>query len=434
MPLTVAEVRNAKPREKAYKLGDERGLYLLVKPNGTRAWRHKYRFGEKEKLGAYGVFPEVGLAEARDRRDAARALLRAGKDPAVEAERERQAEIAAAGALFKVVALAWQADEKARWSPRHAQVVLNALHRDVFPEIGKRPVADIGGREILNMLRKIERRGAIETAKRVKGYVKEVFKRAKGEHLIAVNPITDDIGDALKPTPRGAKQPALTDVPALLKLQRLVDGSTSGPATKIASRLLALTSLRVGVLRTGTWNELHGIDWDDVDALSPDAVWRISADRMKLDQEEKGDVAFDHDVPLTEPAVQLLRALRTLTGRLPILFPNDRSTARPLSDSALSTLYKRLDGGAYKGRHVPHGWRSAFSTIMNEWTIDHGREGDRLVIDLMLAHRPQGMSGSEFAYNRARYARRRRELAQVWSDMIGEGLRPAFSLVEGQAR
>ncbi|MBB4154128.1 integrase [Sphingomonas jinjuensis] len=434
MALTAAEVKNAKPDEaRDYKLADGGGLYLFVTRKGARSWRLKYRFGGKEKLLTFGLFPEVGLADARERRDVSRRMIRDGKDPAIEIERQRQAQIAAAGAMFKAVALDWHEAEKPRWSPRHAQVVMNALTRDVFPDLGRRPVADIDGPEILRALRKIERRGAIETAKRVKGYISEVMKRAKGEHLILVNPVTSDMDRALKPTPRGSKQPALTTLPALLSLQRVVDASTSSPVTKIASRLLAITHVRVGVLRTASWDEISGIDWDDQAAPVVDAVWRISAERMKLEVEHKGDEAFDHDVPLAPQAVACLRALRMLTGRCPLLFPSNKSTRVPMSDSAISTLYKRMDGGRFKGKHVPHGWRSAFSTLMNEWAMEHGREGDRLLIDLMLAHRPKGVSGSEFAYMRAKFAKRRRELAETWATMVSDGLDQPFTLLRERA-
>lgn len=432
MPLTVVEIRNAKPGARPYKIADEKGLYLFVTPTGAKSWRLKYRYGGKEKLLTFGQFPEVPLTEARQRRDAARATLRLDKDPAIEAERARRAAIAAVGAAFKASALAWHDDERPRWSPRHAQVVLNALDRDVFPDLGRLPIADIDGPLILRTLRKIERRGSIETAKRVLGYLSAIFIRAKGEHLVAVNPTTDLI-NALKPTPKGAKQPAITTLPDLITLQKVVDNSTSNPPTKICSRLLALTAVRVGVLRTAPWTEFEGIDWSDPDAPAPGAVWKISAERMKLEIEDKGDDAFDHDVPLTAEMVACLRALHRLTGRGRLLFPGNLSAREPMSDSALSTLYKRMAGGRYKGRHVPHGWRAAFSTLMNEWAMEHGKEGDRLLIDLMLAHRPKGVSGSEFAYMRAKFAARRRALAEVWSRMVTEGLEHPSALLKDQA-
>lgn len=426
----MVEVRNAAPRAKDYKLADEKGLFLLVRPNGSKLWRHKYRFADREKLASYGQYPEVGLKEARERRDASRSMIRAGKDPMVQAERDRQAAAAAAGERFRTKAEEWHAAEMPRWSPRHASVVASALARDVYPALGNRPVADIEPGDVLKVLRKIEARGAIETAKRVRGYIFEVFQRCKAEHLIKANPAAD-VGDALKPTPKGAKQPALTNIEELRKLLDRVDRSTSRPETKLANRLIALTVVRVGVLRTSIWPEYAGLDWEEPDAPAPDAEWHIPAERMKLEVEDKGDEAYDHRVPLVPQAVEALRALRRLTGRCQFLFPNTRTTREPMTDAALSSLYLEL---GYRGRHVPHGWRAAFSTLMNEWAARHGRDHDRLVVDLMLAHRPKGMSSSEFAYNRALFSDRRRELAQVWSDMISANLCPAADLLNGQAR
>jgi integrase len=307
-----------------------------------------------------------------------------------------------------------------------------ALERDVFPDLGKLPIADIAGPAILRTLRKIERRGSIETAKRVLGYISAVFIRARGESLVRENP-TDNLIKALKPTPKGSKQPAIINLPGLLDLQQAVDRSTSGLQTKLASRLLALTAVRVGVLRSAEWSELEGIDWNDVDAPCPAAVWRVPAERMKLEIEEKGSAAFDHDVPLTVEAVAVVRTLHRLTRRGKLLFPGHKSARVPMSDAAISVLYARIGAGRYKGVHVPHGWRSAFSTIMNEWAMEHGREGDRLLIDLMLAHRPKGVSGSEFAYMRAKFAARRRILAETWAGMICEGLDPPEALVPDHA-
>ncbi len=428
MALTNAEAKAARAGERDYKLGDSGGLYLFVTTKGAKSWRMKYRFGGKEKRLTFGLYPEVTLAEARDRRDEARKMLRENRDPVVEERRRAAAEIAAAGATFETIAREWHEDEKPRWSAGQAGLIMRALERDVFPALGKLPVRDIDGPMLLTELRKIERRGAIETAKRVRGYVSAVFERAIGEHHIETNPAAK-IGKSLKKTPVGSKQPAITTLPELLELQTTIDRSTSNPTTKLASRLLALTAVRVGVLRTATWDEIEGIEWDKPDADAPDAIWRIPADRMKLEVQDKGDEAFGHDVPLPPQAVAALRALRVVTGRQPLLFPSEVSTRQPMSDAALSTLYKRIAAGKYKGRHVPHGWRSAFSTLMNQRAADLEREADRAVIDLMLAHVPPGMSSSEYAYNRARYSKQRRELGRAWADMIAEGLTDPMALV-----
>jgi integrase len=439
--LTVNEVRNAKPKERDYKLADSGGLYLFVTAKGAKSFRMKYRFGPKadgkglqEKRLVFGLFPDLSLAEAREKRDAAKALLRQGKDPAAEAERERHAALQAAGASFETVARAWHHDEKPRWSPDQQDLVIRALERDIFPEFGKRPVAEIDGPTILTALRKIEGRGAIETAKRIKGYIYGVFERAIGEHLLPgddpKNP-AEKVGKALRPTPKGAKQPALTDIDRLRRLCAAVDTSTSNPTVKLASRLLVLSLLRVGVLRTGTWPECQGIDWDRPDDPAPDAVWKVSAERMKLVVEEKGDAAFDHDAPLSWQAVDCLRALRVLTGRAAFMFPGQRSVRDAMSDSAISKLYRTL---GYQGVHVPHGWRASFSTFVNEYSVKNGKVGWREAADLMLAHAPKGISASEYAYNRARFADTRREIAQLWADAIARDWEPAMSLLKGQVR
>ncbi len=434
MPLTVAEARNAEPREKPYKLADSKGLHLFVTTKGAKSWRFKYRYAKLEKLLTFGLFPEVTLAQARDRRDEARAMLREGKDPAVEIERRKLAAIAAAGATFKAIAEQWMEAEKVRWSPGHLKRVNERLTRDLYPALGKMPVADVTGPMVLRELRKIEKRGSIETAKRVKGYVVGIFKLAKGEHLVGAEAVlsVSEIGAALRPTPVGSKHPALTSIAELLDFQTAVDRSTSDPQTKLCSRLLAMTVVRIGVLRTALWSEFTGIDWDDPDAPAPDALWSIPAERMKLEVEDKGNAAFGHDVPLPPQAVQVLRALRVLTGRFDLLFPGQHDRRVPMSDSAVSSMYKRLGGGRYKGKMVPHGWRSAFSTIMNERAAELERDGDRMIIDMMLAHVPEGMSASEWAYNRAKYLKPRRALGQAWADMITKDLASPYTII-GQA-
>ena len=186
--------------------------------------------------------------------------------------------------------------------------------------------------------------------------------------------------------------------------------------TKLASRLLALTVVRPGIVRAAGWGEFEGIDWTDLDAESPDALWRIPANRMKLEQEDKADEAFEHLVPLVPAAVQVLHQVRQLTGRYRYLFPSVRSPRMPMSENTIGYMYAR---NGYSGRHVPHGWRSTFSTIMNERAIAQRRPDDRAIIDAMLAHKPKGMSGSEMAYNRALHMERRRELAEEWAGLLG---------------
>ena len=430
MPLTDTQCRKALPADKDYKLGDTGGLYLFVTAKGGKSWRMKYRFAGKEKRLTFGLYPEVTLAEARDRRDAARRHLRDYRDPSVEEHKRKMAAHAAAGATMEKIGRAWHDAQRPRWSPKYAMKLLQALERDVFPDLGSLPLADIDGPMVLRALRKIETRGSVDTAKRVREYISAVFVYGMSEGIVPNNPAAT-VGKALRPIVARGKQPAITNLDDLRGLMHCMDESSAGPATKLASRLLALTAVRPGVLCGATWAEFENIDWADPDASSPDALWRIPAERMKLELDNKGEAAFAHDVPLPPQAVEVVRALRRLTGRIPLLFPSQRSTRRPMTTAALENLYKRE---GYQNRHVPHGWRSAFSTILNDRPSPPRLEGDRHVVDLMLAHKPKGLSGSEFAYNRSQHTARRRQLASEWAELISEGLVAANDLVDGRDR
>lgn len=429
--LTLTDIRNAKPKLRPYKLADSRGLFLLVTPMGAKSWRYKYRYGTRERLLTLGLYPDLGLVAAREAHDEARKILLSGRDPVAEQQKRRQAQIHASQATFRKIGNEWLEDQAPLWSEANAKRVRNRLERDLYPAFGNFPVGEIDSSAILRALRRIEARGSIETAKRVRGYILAIFRRAKAERLVS-HPIIleiEEIKDALKRTPPGSKQPALTTIAELFALQSAVDRSSSSAIIKLASRLLALTVVRVGVLRTATWDEFAGIDWGNPEAPVDQAIWHIPSGRMKLEVEDKGNAAFGHDVPLPSQAVALLRALRTLTGSSPYLFPGAKSWKDPMTDAALSTLYKRMAGGMYKNQMVPHGWRSAFSTIMNERAAELERDGDRMIIDMILAHVPRGMSASEWAYNRARYRKPRGTLHQIWADLVTEGLPPPHSLL-----
>ena len=421
MALSDVQARKAAPGEKDFKLADSNGLYLFVTTKGFKSWRYKYRFDGKEKRLTFGPYPEVSLKEAREKRDRARAELRDHKDPGVENRKRQMRAHADAGATFKVVAQRWYEAQCPRWSPVQRKKVIQALERDIYPAFGSLPILDVDGPTILSMLRKVEARGAIDTAKRLRQHVSGIFQFGMAEGLVSGDPAAG-IKKALKPSPTGGKQPALKDLAAARQLLTDMDASTSGPMVKAASRLLALTAVRPGVLRTVPWEEFEGIDWSDPDAPAPDALWRIPAARMKLFLEDKGDEAFEHVVPLSWQAVATLRDIHRLTGTFPYVFHSIRSTHQPMSENTLGYMYAR---NGYSGRHVPHGWRSTFSTIMNERAVEQRRPDDRAIIDAMLAHRPKGASGSEMAYNRAAYMPRRREIAQEWADLLTEpnGLR-----------
>ena len=414
MPLTDSQARKAVSREKDYKLSDSGGLYLFVTARGHKSWRLKYRFGDKERRLVIGPYPDVGLAAARERREAAKALLREHRDPAIEERKRKMAAHAAAGRTFKTAAQDWHALQVPRWSPVNATKVRQALERDVYPQIGKLPLTEIDGPTVLKMLRRVEDRGAIDTAKRIRQHVSAIFQYGMAEGMTATDPAAG-IKKALRPTPPGGKQPAVKTIEEARELLAKMDASTSSPMTKAASWLLALSAARPGLVRAAQWHEFEGIDWTEPADPAPDAVWRISAERMKLDLDDKSDEAFEHVIPLPVQAVAILRRLRQLTGRFSYLFHSVKSARRPMSENTIGYMYAR---NGYSGRHVPHGWRASFSTIMNEWAREHGKPGDRDIIDAMLAHRPKGVSGSEMAYNRALHWQRRRELADVWAGML----------------
>lgn len=430
MPLTDNQVKKAAAAEKDYKLADSGGLYLFVTTKGYKSWRLKYRFAGKEKRLVIGPYPEVSLKAARDRRDAARQELREHKDPIIEERKREMAAHAAAGATFKVVAERWRAAQAPRWSPVHQKKVQQRLKRDVYPAFGSLPLIDIDGPTVMATLRKIEARGAIDTAKRIRQDISSVFGFGMAEGICSADPAGAHLLKGMLPTPIGGKQPALKDISAARAMLAHLERSTSGAMTKLASRLLALTAVRPGVLRTAVWGEFEGIDWSDPDAPATGALWRIPAERMKLGLEDKSDEAFEHVVPLARQAVDVLHATRQLSGLFPYLFHSVRSTRRPMSENTLGYMYAR---NGYSNRHVPHGWRSTFSTIMNERAIMLDRPKDQEIIDAMLAHKPKGVSGSELAYNRALYMPRRRVLAQEWADLLMCELAPAAALLNAPA-
>ena len=428
--LTDAAARKASPRDKDYKLADAGGLYLFVTKAGFKSWRMKYRFGGKEKRLTFGPYPEVPLVEARDRRDAARRQLRDHMDPSVEQKKRRFSAVATSDATFEKIARAWHKAQGPRWAPVHNRKVLQALERDVFSEFGALPLKDVSGPMVLAMLRKIEARGAIDTAKRIRQHVSAVFVYGMSEGVVAIDPAAS-VGKALLPIGKKGKQPAIVDLVKARQVLIDVEASSAGPLTKLASRLLALTAVRPGIARAAVWSEFEGIDWAKPDEPSPEAIWHVPATRMKLDLGLKEDDAFEHVVPLPQQAVDVLHATRRLTGRIRFLFPSIRSTHMPMSENTIGYAYNRV---GYQGRHVPHGWRATFSTIMNERALAARRPDDRAIIDGMLAHKPKGMSGSETAYNRAVHMPRRIELAQEWADLLLEGAVPAGDLLRGEER
>ena len=433
--LTEKAVLAARPGDKDYKIADSGGLHLLVTKAGARSWRYKYRFGGKEKLLVIGRHPVVSLKSARLARDEAKAALAQGRDPALEARRVKLVGAGLDEETFEQVARRWHEAQKARWKPVHAADVIESLERDLFPFVGAYPITQIDEPLLLAALKKVEARGAVETARRLRQRAERIFKLARAGGARNANPAVD-VKEALRPLPKKKRRPAITEVARLHKLVGEVDHAAASPVTRLASRFLALTAQRPGMIHRLPWSEIEGVNWNSSDSPSPGAVWHVPSGFMKLEFELRDDDEWDHYVPLAPQAVEVLRVVRRLTGGGPMVFPSSWSVHDPMSANAIGYLYSRI---GYKGVHVPHGWRSAFSTIMNG-LAERAQPGadrliiDRLIIDLMLAHVPAGMSGTEFRYNRNRYMERRREIACEWAGLLMQGSTPAAKLLDGRRR
>lgn len=431
--LTDSTVRKAQPGDKPYKIADSGGLYLYVAPTGLKSFRMKFVFDGKEKLLTFGPYPDISLAQARAQRDDARRSIRDRIDPSgarqkAQEAREEQKRARADLMTFEQMARQWHAVQAPRWAPVHADDVITSLERDVFPEIGAEVLPDIDAPTVLKTLRKVEGRGSIETARRLRQRISAVFAYAMSEGMAERDPAAV-VTKALKPLPKKGRQPAITEPDEARQV--LIDAEASGasPVTKLASRLLALTQSRPGMIRGAEWEEFEGIDWEDRTYGPFLPLWRVPAGRMKLVLDLKEETAFEHLIPLSWQAVEVLIAVRRLTGRGKLVFPGQRHSHRPLSENAIGYLYNRV---GYHGRHVPHGWRSAFSTTMNALAVKEKRVGDAEIVELMLAHVPENKVKA--AYDRAGHMERRREIAQEWSDMLMKGMAPANDLLGGPRR
>lgn len=385
MKLSDARLRNLKTPGKHFDGG---GLYLEVTPTGGRYWRLKYRHGGKEKRLAFGVYPEVSLKAARERRDEARQLLAKGLDPmAVRREAEAQA-TREAEVTFEGVAREWLAHQSGKWAAGTLAAIRTSLEAEVFPRIGARPMALLRPREVVEIVKGIEARGAGETAGRVLQRVRAVFRYAVVHERIDSNPMLD-----LKPSellkPRQVKHRAALsdrDLPAFLVALDAYEGDST---TKAALRLLMLTAVRPGELRGARWAEI------DIEA----AEWRIPAERMKM--------KAPHVVPLSTKALQVLAGMRAISGDRDLVFPSPFYPGQALSENTLNSALARM---GYKGIATAHGMRALFSTVANEC----GHDPD--VIERQLAHAERNEVRA--AYHRAMYMQHRAKLMQWWADYL----------------
>lgn len=389
MPLTDTACKNARPKDKTYKRSDGGGLYLEVMPTGARYWRLKYRFGGKEKRLSCGVYPETSLAEAREKRAIARKLLGDGIDPSSAKKQNRMLAETNAANTFEVVAREWHERNRTRWTPLYAQDILHRLETDIFPTLGKLPVADISPLVVLNALRKIENRGAVEMARRAGQYCGQIFRYAVVTGRADRNP-TADLKGALKPVKHGhfaALEP--NELPEFLQSLERNDARLF-ILTRLAIRLMLLTFVRTGELINAAWDEF------DLD----EAEWRIPAERMKMRK--------PHIVPLSRQAVVLLRQLETMNGKYQWVFASPSKPRRHMSNN---TILKALERLGYKGRMTGHGFRAlAMTTIKEKLKYPHE------VVDRQLAHAPRNKVDA--AYDRTKFLDERRKMMQAWADYL----------------
>ncbi len=386
--LTDIRIKTAKAEAKAYKLTDVHGLHLLVNPTGSKFWQLRYRFDGKERLTALGPYPEVSLAEAREKREVLRKQVREGQDPR-EGKRQKKLErLAAQESTFMLIAKSWfESWSKAR-SVRHAVYVQRRLEQDIFPVIGNRSVSEIAAPELVLMLKKIESRGALDIAKRAHQTVGQIFRYAIAHGLVNRNPAADLRPSDILATRRTVNY-ARIEANSLPELLRRIDAYQGTPATRMAIKLLALTFVRTG--------ELIAARWDEFDLK--EAQWRIPAERMKM--------RTPHIVPLSRQALQVLKTLHTVTGHNLLLFPGERQHDKPISNN---TILKALDRMGYKGRMTGHGFRGLASTILHEQGYEHAH------IELQLAHQERNRVSA--SYNHAQYLPQRTKLMQKWADYL----------------
>lgn len=404
--LTDRECKAASPADRPYKLFDGGGLHLLVLPSGFKSWRLKYRFGGKEKQLTFGPLALVSLKQARQLRDDAKRELLVGRDPgrANQETRARRTGRTDQDRTFKAAALRWHALQAHGWKKHHADVVKRQLETEVFPAIGELPLADIRPSDIRPIVAAMQERGAVDQAHRTLQRISRTFQLAIVNEEVEADPAAA-LTAILRPVAK-RKYPALLSVDAARKALLAFEAEPHQPTTKLASRLLALTAARPGQLRLAEPDEFL-----DLDGKEP--RWVIPAAKLKLERAESEQSAFDFTIPLSRQAVATVKAALAFAAGRTYLFPSTEYAQRPISDNALNVAYRRCP--AFCDRHVPHGWRSTFATVMNERAAELDRPGDRAIIDLMLAHKP---SGVESRYNRAAYMPRRRKLAQEWADLL----------------
>ena len=398
-PLSDVEISKAKPEEKERFLYDGEGLYIVVTPSGGKLWRMKYRFEGKEKRLSLGAYPALSLAGARQRRAEAKELLANGVDPGEHKKAQKLAGQEKSANSFEVIAREWHAAFIKEWTPGHAVTITSRLERDVFPYMGAMPVDSIKAADVLKVLRRVESRGALDTAHRIKTIIGQVLRYAVATGR-AERDCTGDLKGALPPAHK-THLAALTEPKDVAPLLRAIDGYEGSFIVKCALQLLPLIFLRSKELRESEWSEI------DFEA----AQWNIPAPRMKMKQ--------PHIIPLADQAIAILQELKPLTGHSKYIFPCHRSPLRTMSNNAVNAALRRM--GFEKGEMCGHGFRATARTILDE--VLQVRPD---FIECQLAHAVKDANGR--AYNRTSFLEDRRRMMQVWADYL-DGLKAGAKVI-----
>ncbi|EMR9502381.1 tyrosine-type recombinase/integrase, partial [Escherichia coli] len=388
MPLNDMQIRRAKPEVKAYTLGDGQGLSLLVEPNGSKSWRFRYRYAGKPKMISLGVYPTITLAEARARRDEARKIVAEGKNPSEVRKEQKLALRIQSENAFEKIAREWHQMKSAKWSAGYASDIIEAFQNDIFPYVGTRPVGEIKPLELLNVLRKIEKRGALEKMRKVRQRCSEVFRYAIATGRAEFNPAAD-LSSALE-VHKSNHFPFLKsdEIPDFL---RALDSYAGSRLVQIATKLLMVTGVRTIELRAALWQEF------DLD----NAIWEIPAERMKMRR--------SHLVPLSTQALGFLNELKSMTGNYRYVFPGRNDPNKPMSEASINQLIKRI---GYGGKVTGHGFRHMFSTLLHEQGFNSNW------IEIQLAHVDK--NSVRGTYNHAQYLEQRRQMLEWYSKKLLE--------------
>ncbi len=361
-------------------------MYLEIFPNGAKSWRLKYRIAGKEKRVVFGTYPLLSLAEARQKRSEAKKLLLEGGDPSQQKQDIKAAKILAVNNSFELIALEWHEHKKPSWSKGYATDILEYLKKDIFPHIGKRPIADINTKEMLDVFRKMEKRGVLDKLKKTRQACRQIFTYAVISGRAGHNPVSDLVG-VLK-APKQKHFPHLS-VAELGEFQRQLEQYSGSKITQIATQLLMLTGLRTIELRSAEWTE---IDFEK-------CLWQIPVARMKMKRL--------HMVPLSDQALRLLEELRVITGGFRFIFPGRNDSRKSMSEASINQVIKKI---GYAGRATGHGFRHTLSTILHEQGFDSAW------IETQLAHADRNTIRG--TYNHAQYLDGRREMMQWYADYL----------------